>query len=342
MVEIFICFVACMFGPDIVRGKLSHYMVVVVVGSALVMIFGVMKRNIFDGRWMALPMFFLAVSLFFILLSPQVPWFAQKANEVFLSQGASSSISLQAIKERPVFGSGPGTFAYDFLKFKDPSFSQSSLWSATFSQATSKVLNDLASTGIFGLIALLALMAFPLFYGIKFLVAEKVSGSNAEEKKLSKNNWILTLGLVTALLTQVIVYFLYNSNVVLGFLNFLMIAALVVMISSGKKEYELKPSSLLTLIITFAFTLIFIFGLGLVILDGQRYVAEVNYYLGLASFQAKNTDAGQKSLETAASMNSSSDLYFRQLSGVYLGLLQNELQIRKQLHLTLKKAKFRR
>jgi len=311
----------------------------VVIGSALIMIFGIMKKDIFNGRWMALPMFFLAVSLFFILLNPQIPWIAQKANEVFLSQRASLDVSLQAIKERPIFGSGPGTFSYDFSKFKNPSFSQSSLWSVTFGQAASKVLTDLASTGILGLIALLALMAMPVFYGVKSLISERASNLEVPQEETSKIYWILTLGILSALATQVAAYFLYNSNVVLGFLNFLMIAGLVGLISFNKKEYELKPSSISTLIVTLAFTLIFIFGLGLLILDGQRYTAEVNYYMGLVSLQSGDKDAGTKSLASAASLNPSSDLYFRHLSQVYLLLLQDELQNTKATPSDAEKSK---
>ena len=297
----------------------------VIVGAAIVMIFGIMKRNLFDGRWMALPMFFLAVSLFFILLNPQIPWIPQKANEIFLSQSAGVNISLQAIKERPIFGSGPGTFSYDFLKFKDPGFSQSSLWSATFNQSSSKALNDLANTGILGFIALLALIAMPLFYGIKSLALEKTSSLEPPQKESSKIYWILTLGFLGALATQSVMYFLYNPNITLVFLDFIMVASLVSLVHLEKKDYELKPSSLLTLIITFLFTLVFIFGLGLLILDGQRYVAEVSYVSGLSSLQAGNTDVGIKSMESAASLNPSSDLYFMQLSQVYLLSLQNEI-----------------
>lgn len=298
----------------------------VVIGSALIMVFGIIKRDLFDGRWMALPVFFLAVSLFFILLNPQIPWIGTKANEVFLSQKASSLISLQAIKERPIFGSGPGTFYYDFSKFKDANFSQSSLWSVTFNQASSRVLNDLASTGILGIIAFLALICMPVFYGFKFFLSEKMLADSEAERESQKVYWILTLGILTALATQIAAYFLYNTNVVLSFLNFLMIAGLVGLITSGKKGYELKPSSVSTLIVTFIFTLVFIFGLGILILDGQRYAAETNYYMGLTSWQAGNKDAGTKSLLSAASLNPSSDLYFRQISQVYLLLLQDELQ----------------
>ena len=297
-----------------------------IAGTAVIMIFGIVKRNLFDGRWMALPIFFLAISLFFVLLNPQIPWISQKANEIFLSQKSSVGISLQAIKERPVFGSGPGTFFYDFLKFKDPSFSQTPLWNVTFNQASSKALNDLANTGILGFIALLAFIVLPLFYGIKFLVLEKRTGLEPPQKEPSKIYWILNLGILAALSAQAVMYFLYNPNITLIFLNFIMIASLVSLVHLGKKDYELKPSSLLTLIITFLFTLVFIFGLGLLILDGQRYIAEINYVNGLSSLQAGNEDTGIKELGSAASLNPSSDLYFVQLSQVYLLALQNTMK----------------
>jgi len=296
----------------------------VFLGALVLMVFGIIKRDVFDGRWMAMPMFFLAVSLFFVLLSPQVPWISQRVSEVSLTQKTSLNISLQAIKERPIFGSGPGMFSYDFLKFKDANFSQGSLLNVVFNQPASKVLNDLASTGILGFGALLAFMALPIFYGIKFLIAGKTPG--LKNLEISKDLWILMLGVITVLGTQVVAYFLYNSNVVLGFINFFMIACLVGLITVERKQYELKPFSTLTLIITFSFTLIFIFGLGLLILGGQRYVAEVNYYNGLVAWQKGDKIAGQKNIEAAASLNSSSDLYFRQLSQVYLSLLQDELE----------------
>ncbi len=289
----------------------------VVLGSAIVMVFGIMKRNLFDGRWMAIPMFFLAVSLFFILLNPQTPWLAQRNNEIYLSQNTSLNISLQAIKERPIFGSGPGTFSYNFLKFKDPVFSQSALGNTVFSQGTSRVLNSLASTGIIGFIVLLAILALPIYYGIKFLILGK---------ETSTQYWVLTLGVTSALVVQVLMSFLYNSNMVLGFINFLMIACLIALISSDKKQYELKPSSFLTLLVTFVFTLVFIFGLGLLILCGQKYVAEIKFNNAVLAWQTGDKVAGQKGLEEAASLNSSSDLYFRQLSQVYLFLLQDQLQ----------------
>jgi len=300
---------------------------VVIVGSALTLTLVIIKRNLFDVRWLALPTFFLVVALFFSILNPQINWLPQKANEVFLSEGASFDIAKQTIKANPIFGSGPGTFAYDFSKFKSADFSNSSLWNITFNKPASKVVNSLATTGIFGFLAMLALMAFAIFYGIKFFASKKeMASSVGAEKSAGQIYNILLLGLLVAVVEQSVAYFFYSSNVTLDFVYFFSIAALVGIISTNRKEYALKSASSLSLIITLIFTVVFILGMGLLILSGQRYVAEVYYYKGLSAYQADKKADGLKNLVAAANLNHQSDLYFRQLSQAYLLEFQTQLQ----------------
>jgi len=284
---------------------------------------------------MALPMFFLVVSLFFVILNPQINWLPQKNSEVSITQQAGLSIASRTLKLAPILGSGPGTFSYDFSKFKSPSFSASSLWNITFNKSSSKVLNNLATTGALGLLALLALMVFPIFYGIKFFVGKKEnSGADKTEKSSNQIYSILLLGLLVALVEESIAYFVYNSNITLDFVYFFVIAAIIGLVSQNKKEYALKSSPLLTLATTFVFILVFIFGMGILILDGQRYAAEVNYNKGLADYQAGHKADGLKKLELAITLNSGSDLYYAQLSQAYLLNLQDELQNSKSTALS--------
>ncbi len=299
----------------------------VIIGSALMLILGVLRSDLFDGRWMSLPTFFLAVSLFFVLLNPPMPWPSQKISETVLSQNTSLSISIGALKEHPIFGSGIGTFAYDFSKFKNPDFNKTSLWNIPFNKAYSKVLNTLATTGIIGLLAILALIVFPIYYGIRFFVFKKKIGEiQASEKSDVQVNSILVLGLSVSIIIQGISYFLYNSNIVLDLVFFFLIAALIGIIVDKKKEYLLKPSSIITLVTTLIFTLVFIFGMGLLILDGDKYAAEVKYMQGVSDYQAGKNIEGLENIKSAARLNNSSDLYFRQLSQAYLLSLQDELK----------------
>ncbi len=289
----------------------------VAAGSAVVLVFGMAKRDLFDARWMALPTFCLAVSLFFILLNFQPGFIPQRANEIFLSQGESFKIALQALKANPILGSGPGTFAFDFSKYKDANMSAGILWTVVFNKSASKIIDSIATVGMLGFLALLLLVFTPIFYGLKFLFKqESVSG---------RKDIIFVLGFTSALAGLAVSYFLYSSSLTLDFIFFFLIAIMFVYVNEKVEEYELRPSSLLTLVITFIFTLLFIFELGLLIWDGQRYFAEVNYYNGILALQNNLMDEGIKKIESAANFNSSSDLYFRQLAQGYLSQLQQEL-----------------
>jgi len=288
---------------------------VVLIGMALVLLFGVLKKDIFDLRWLGLPMFFLTLALFFIILKPQIS-ISSRPMEVFLSQSASFDIVLQTIKERPILGSGPGTFVFDFSKYKNINLNQSALWNTRFDGAGSKVLTVLATTGVLGLAAFLALLATVIFYGVRFVLIKQ---NNKNDNFL----WIITGGVLIAFITQTIVYFLYNSNLSLDFVYFFLLAAFIGLSSEEKKDYTLSSPSFLTLCVTFIFSLFLIFGSGILILDGQRYFAEVNYFKAQAALAKGNLDQAISGIEKAVRANPSSDIYLSGLAQTYFSKIGN-------------------
>ncbi|MDP2741124.1 MAG: tetratricopeptide repeat protein, partial [bacterium] len=314
---------------------INYYIVwwLVLVGSALFVLFGMLKREILNLRWLSLAIFFLVLALFFIILNPQLPVPARPI-EIFLNQKATLDIVASTIKESPIFGSGPGTFVYDFSKFKNASFNQGSLWNVTFNKGSSKVLNLTATTGILGILSFLALIGVVLFYGVKFMLRQKQSKSApAEEKKENNRFLILTGGILVCFIVQTVGYFLYNSNLSLDFLYFFLLASLVGLFFGERKTFSLDPSSLLNLGVTFVFTIVFIFGLGILILGGQRYVAEVNYFLGESALALGNIDQGIQGIEKAVSLNSGSDIYLTELSQLYLSkiaVVNNDSKLSKE------------
>jgi hypothetical protein len=300
-----ILFALQIFLSAVILFVINYYAVwwVVALGSALLLIFGIFKKDYFDGRWMALPMFFLVVSVVFSFLNPQLPGFGHKTSEIYLSQNAGLKIALQTIKEKPFLGSGPGTFSFDFAKFKSPDFNKTSMGNVYFTQASSKILNDSSTTGAVGLVALIALMGFSVFYGVKFIFSNKS---------------VIAVGFATALISEIFCFFLYGANIVLLFLFFFVMGSVACLASGSRKIYELKSASVKSMIAVFVFMIIFIFGAGIIILETQRYIAEVNYYKGINLLNAGKTDEAIKSFESAATMNHYSDLYFNRLSQAYL------------------------
>jgi len=243
----------------------------VIAGAVLLVAFGTQKRDVFDNRWLVLPMFFLAVALLLSFLRFQVPGIPQAPLEIFLKHKPSFDIVWQALKEKPVLGTGPGTFIYNFSKYKDISFNQGAFWDSRFDWASSKALTVLGTVGILGTLAFLILIAF-----------------------------------------------LYSSNISIDFLYFLMLGSFVALFSERKKEFILKPSSLITLGVTFVFTIVFIFGLGILILETQRYIASVSYLRGVKLLQNNQTDPAIKQMERSVRMAPGNDFYWRELSQLYL------------------------
>lgn len=287
----------------------------VIIGCALLIIFAVQRGDLFDNRWLIIPMFFLALSLFFIILKPTIGLLPAAPIEFSLNQKTSLSIDWQALKQNPVFGSGLGTFGYDFAKYKSIDFNKTMFWNSGFGGASSKVLTVLGTTGILGILAFLGLMGCVIFCGIKFFFI----------RKSSDEYWNVTLSIFVGFIILSIGFFLRNSGLVIDFLYFFLIAAFIGLISEERKKYLLETSSLITLGVTFVFTLCFIFGLGLLILTSQKYIAEAKYNVGLTQLQKGNNDEGIRNIEKSVGLNPSSDLYLRQLAQIYLLKIGQEI-----------------
>ncbi|MFH1656366.1 MAG: tetratricopeptide repeat protein [Candidatus Nealsonbacteria bacterium] len=303
---------------------------IVAVGSALITVLGVQKRNLFDARWMILPMFFLVISLFFIFLKFQVINTASRPIEVFLNQKTSFNIAKDTLKEKAILGSGPGTFIYDFSKYKNIDFNKSNFWNIKFDGANSKFLTILATTGILGAFSILALIIFSLIYGVKNLFIKNFGLNNSNKKTTDKYDddfiWMIGVGTFISFIALSVSFFIHHSNLTLDFIFFLLLAVFTAIASPLKKEFSLKLSPLFALVINFVLILIFVFGLGLFILEGQRYLAETNYLKGIKSLSQGENNVALEKLEKAIKINSKVDLYWRELSQVYFKSIEIEAQ----------------
>jgi len=293
----------------------------VIAGAVLLIAFGTQKRDVFDSRWLVLPMLFLTVALLLSFLRFQLPGIPQAPLEVFLKHKPSLDIAWQVLKEKPVLGTGPGTFIYNFSKYKDISFNQGAFWNSRFEWASSKALTVFGTVGILGTLAFLALIALFAFYGIRHLFKKEVQPSLVAVKNQTSDNstyWLFGAGVFISFLVLTLGFFLYSSNISIDFLYFLMLGSLVAFFSERKKEFILKPSSLITLGVTFAFTVVFIFFLGVLILESQRYIASVSYLKGVKLLQNNQIEPAIKYMKRSVGMAPGNDFYWRELSQLYL------------------------
>jgi len=84
---------------------------------------------------------------------------------VFLSQSSSWASDVEAIKQSPLFGSGPATFLSDFTRFRPISYNLTENWAVRFASSSNYYLQVLATVGVLGLFAQLYLVlnVFKLF-----------------------------------------------------------------------------------------------------------------------------------------------------------------------------------
>lgn len=295
---------------------INYYIIwiLVAVASALVILFWVIKRDMFDGRWMFLPIFFLAISLFFIIFNPQFAWLPSKAAEINLSQKTTFDLDRKHIS---VIGSGPGTFLYNFQKYKPKDFNNETFWNINFTSGASAFLTDLMTIGVVGALVWVLLLGGILFYGVGYLFKKTIS--------LQDHGTSFTAAVLAVLILQSVAYFLYPANISLSFTFFVCLAIFVSLTAKQKNSYFLKSSSLLTLATTSFFTLLFIFCAGLLALGTQRYVADIYYARGLKAYSAGQKDAAIKDLKVAANNNGSLDSYFNSLAFFSLSKLQDVL-----------------
>ena len=301
------------------------------IGVAAILIFGIARREAFQTSWLTLSMVLLVIALFFGIFRVSIPALPATPLEVSPSQTTTFNIAAQTLKESiPTLflGSGPSTFVYDYSKFKPETINQTAFWGVRFSSGASEILDKLATTGILGLISFLGILAVFLWLAPHHLLR------NSNIKK-SGGGWVLGLGIFASWLATATAFLFYPANLSLGFLFWIFTASFIVFAPSplssqkwwGVKSWELKPSSLANIGVSFLFIFILILGIGLLFVEGQRYLAEVRYLQGIRAWQAgDNQKAINYILSAISHTGGSQDNYWRDLSQVYLLKISEELQ----------------
>ncbi len=280
-------------------------------GLILISVFWIIRKKTFKSAFLISSLFLLAISVSSLFLNFSFFPF-QMPTEVLLGHDLSFEVAFKSLKENSILGTGPGTFVYNFLKNKGTALNDTIFWNFRFSNSASKFLDILTTTGILGTLSFLTLIFYPLFLGIVKLLRPT-------------NEDPLILATFSSLAVLTISFFLYPANLVFIFFYFLLFACFINLISKEKKEISLEDNRLLTLLLSLTPLLILIFNLGIILLSAQRYAAETYYLKGVKELQMGNVDETIQKFEKAISIYPEIDLYFRDLSQVYLAKLSDKI-----------------
>jgi tetratricopeptide (TPR) repeat protein len=270
------------------------------------------KREAFSPTLLIFSFFFLAISISFLLFNLRI-FPVQTPLEVSLGQKLSFDIALKSLKENPIFGSGPSTFLYQFLKYKGTSLNETPFWNVRFLNSASKFLDIFSTSGVLGLISFLLLIFSLIYFG--FL----------EVFRKGDFNLILFLAIFVSILNFSISFFLYPSNLTSEFSFFLLISCFVNFLSKERKDFLIRKESALSSVFSFFLIFAFVLDFIILILISQRYLGEVYYWKGILAWQKGNVEGTISNLERAINF-SKVDLYFRDLSQAYLAKLNQKIQ----------------
>ena len=300
--------------------------IILAVGSLLAFIFNfIHKENSDDNFSKILPLIILFVCLIFIsfdifakdLIGVIYNLLPQTPAEVSLTHGTTFNIAVDTLKQSPknlFLGSGPGTFIYDYSKFKPIEINKTVFWNSRFSNGASEILGKLATIGILGTLIYLLLMIFVLLKAFR-LISE--SGDDSE----------IPLAFFSGWLAIAVAQFLYPFNLALVFLFWALTACIITWDDEKVDVITLESGSKIAYAALTIFVLILAFQIGMLIWVGKRYYAEVNYLGALQALQGNDTTNSIQKLGMA--INSTGwhqDNYLRDLAQVYLIRIQEEIR----------------
>ena len=126
------------------------------------------------GRSFVMPLAVLAVALFFLIGGTLGNALASTLHtgtlDVRPSWRSTLAVGKQVYSSSPIFGSGPGTFGSEWLKYRDASLNQTVFWNIDFPTGIGFIPTSAVTTGAVGAIAWLALIGLFLFFGIRMLI----------------------------------------------------------------------------------------------------------------------------------------------------------------------------
>ncbi len=286
--------------------------VALLVSSALVIAYAFLHAQSLNGLGgIFLPIASVIVCLMLILV--RFPVALGFPAEVMPSWGASTNITLKTLSEHPFFGSGPGTFVFDYAKHRSASVNSTAFWNIRFDRASTNFMTMLATIGLLG--------------ALSWLMVPLVLLGSATRKllKSDERTWHILIGMFSSWFLLTLARFLYSSTMSLEFMFWVMMAMLVVVHKHDFFSVRFERSPRAAMGLSFLFILGLVFTLSGLFVEGQRYAAEVAYTKAIQADQNDtDTDDVIQALVDAGNLNPRNDVYVRNLSLALL-LKANEI-----------------
>lgn len=128
-----------------------------------------------SSRPLAAPLAALAIALFFLIGGSTIGSalgnaFGVSVIDVRPSWQSTFDVGSHAYASSPLFGSGPGTFGEQWLRFRDASLNNTVFWNVDFGSGIGYIPTSFVTTGLAGALAWLGFLGLLLFFGGRALL----------------------------------------------------------------------------------------------------------------------------------------------------------------------------
>jgi len=252
------------------------------------------------NRSLLMPLAVLAVSLFFLIGGTLGNALASALHVNVLSIRPSWQSTLSVAQKTygamPVFGSGPGTFGVEWLKYRDASLNSTVFWNVDFSSGIGFIPTSAVTTGLLGVLAWAGLFVLLIAFGLRMLIRRA-----PEDAFVS---YVAILSFVASLyLFTTAIFGLPNSIMLALAFVFAGLFVSTTRFASGSRQWGIifSRSPRLGFVIVFSLTILLLASVvGAYTLVGH-YIAMSKITSAGNAFSAGNLDAADKAAQEAVS-----------------------------------------
>jgi len=251
-------------------------------------------------------MILLVLSVFFILFPLRFAWSPVLPFQVSPGIDTEADILRGVYSEgvkNILLGTGPGTFIFNYSQYRSSLLNLTLFWGTRFSSGSSEFLDWFITKGFLTGMSLLFLLGSVIYFGFKGLIKN--------ESPIG-----MRLGFLASAVALVGVGFLSSFNISLWFIFWIIVAGLL-FYNSKTREINLD-CQFRRVFFSFVLLVAIITGVTLFLFQGQNYLAETHYKKGIIFSEQGDIGRAINSIQRAAELNPSVDVYHRDLAQLYL------------------------
>ena len=278
-----------------------------------------------NTMWPAvLPALGFVVTLVFLMFGSSISTSMQSAAsinafEVRPNFQSTMSIMNSVYAEDPLFGSGPNTFASQWLLYRSSDIVQTPFWNVSFNVGSGTILSAIATSGIG------VALAWLFFIAMLFITIGRAFFTDLKEKQAYVVISLSALSIIYLIAAHV----LYAASQSLTLLLFLFIGVFIASITPTllirERSISLKGSPRAGLAFLVISVMVIMFAVASTYIVGKKYVSAYYHNASIIASNNGDLDTGLRNVQAALNLNRQ-DRYYRTMSLISLAQLNQIVQ----------------